>query len=98
MGYFADRYGCEVIGAIIPSLSTTSEASAGELANLKDQIALHNVKAIFTGLGTPQEVANQLANETGVKAVSLSTHYLNGATNYREFMLHLVQQIADALL
>ncbi|TRZ72945.1 MAG: zinc ABC transporter substrate-binding protein [Actinobacteria bacterium] len=97
MGYFADRYGCTVIGAIIPSLSTTSEASAGELAKLKDQIAQHNVKAIFTGLGTPQEVANQLANETGVAAVSLSTHYLNGATNYREFMLHLAQQIADAL-
>ena len=97
MGYFADRYGCTVIGAIIPSFSTTSEASAGELAKLKDQIAQHNVKAIFTGLGTPQEVANQLANETGVTAVSLSTHYLNGATNYREFMLHLAQQIADAL-
>ena len=97
MGYFADRYGCTVIGAIIPSFSSTSEASAGELAKLKDQIAQHNVKAIFTGLGTPQEVANQLAKETGVKAVSLSTHYLNGATNYREFILHLAQQIADAL-
>jgi zinc/manganese transport system substrate-binding protein len=97
MGYFADRYGCTVIGAIVPSFSTTSEASAGELAKLKDQIAQHNVKAIFTGLGTPQEVANQLAKETGVKAVSLSTHYLNGATNYREFIFHLAQQIADAL-
>lgn len=97
MGYFADRYGCTVIGAIIPSFSTTSEASAGELAKLKDQIAQHNVKAIFTGLGTPQEVSNQLANETRVKAVSLSTHYLNGAINYREFILHLAQQIADAL-
>ena len=97
MGYFADRYGCTVIGAIIPSFSTTSEASAGELAKLKVQIAQHNVKAIFTGLGTPQKVANQLANETGVTAVSLSTHYLSGAANYREFMLHLAQQIADAL-
>jgi zinc/manganese transport system substrate-binding protein len=97
MGYFADRYGCTNIGAIIPSFSTTAEAGAGELAKLKDQIAQYNVKAIFTGLGTSQEVANQLAKETGVKAVSLSTHYLNGATNYREFMLHLAQQIADAL-
>lgn len=97
MGYFADRYGCTVIGAIIPSFSTTSEASAGELAKLKDQIAQHNVKAIFTGLGTPQEVVNQLANETGVKAVSLSTHYLNGAANYQEFMLRMTNQIAEAL-
>ena len=97
MGYFADRYGCTDIGAIIPSFSTTSEASAGELEKLKNQIAQYDVKAIFTGLGTPQDVASQLAKETDVKAVSLSTHYLNGATNYREFMIHLAQQIADAL-
>ena len=97
MGYFADRYGCEVIGAIIPSLSTTSEASAGELAALKVEVEEHGVPAIFTGLGTSQDVADQLASELGVKAVTLSTHFLDGAVNYREFMLRLTQRIADAL-
>jgi len=97
LGYFADRYGCEVIGAIIPSLSTTSEASAGELAALKVEVEEHGVPAIFTGLGTSQDVADQLASELGVKAVTLNTHYLDGAVNYREFMLRLTQQIADAL-
>jgi zinc/manganese transport system substrate-binding protein len=97
LGYFADRYGCEVIGAIIPSLSTTSEASAGELAALKVEVEEHGVPAIFTGLGTSQSVADQLASELGVKAVTLSTHFLDGAVNYRDFMLRLTQQIADAL-
>ena len=97
LGYFADRYGCEVIGAIIPSLSTTSEASAGELAALKVEVEEHGVPAIFTGLGTSQDVADQLASELGVKAVTLSTHFLDGAVNYRDFMLRLTQQIADAL-
>jgi zinc/manganese transport system substrate-binding protein len=97
LGYFADRYGCEVIGAIIPSLSTTSEASAGELAALKVEVEEHGVLAIFTGLGTSQSVADQLASELGVKAVTLSTHFLDGAVNYRDFMLRLTQQIADAL-
>lgn len=97
LGYFADRYGCEVIGAIIPSLSTTSEASAGELAALKVEVEEHSVPAIFTGLGTSQDVADQLASELGVKAVTLSTHFLDGAVNYREFMLRLTKQIADAL-
>jgi hypothetical protein len=55
------------------------------------------VKAVFTGLGTPAEVSEQLASELGIAAVSLSTHYLNGATNYREFMLNLANQIAEAL-
>jgi zinc/manganese transport system substrate-binding protein len=97
MGYFADRYGCTIIGAIIPSFSTTSEATAKQIADLKVLAATNNVKAVFTGLGTPAEVSEQLASELGIAAVSLSTHYLNGATNYREFMLNLANQIAEAL-
>lgn len=97
MGYFADRYGCTVIGAIIPSFSTTSEATAKQIADLKVLATSNNVKAVFTGLGTPAEVSEQLASELGIAAVSLSTHYLNGAANYREFMLNLANQIAEAL-
>ena len=97
MGYFADRYGCEVIGAVIPSLSTTSETSAGELADLKAEVEAHGVPAIFTGLGTSPDVAEQLAAELGVKAVTLSTHFLDGAADYQEFMLRMVNQIAEAL-
>jgi hypothetical protein len=33
----------------------------------------------------------------GVKAVTLSTHFLDGATDYQEFMLRMVNQIAEAL-
>ncbi len=97
MGYFADRYGCTVIGAIIPSFSTTSEATAKQIADLKVLATTNKVKAVFTGLGTPAEVSEQLASELGIAAVSLSTHYLNGAANYREFMLNLANQIVEAL-
>jgi len=97
LGYFADQYGCKVIGAIIPSFTTTSEATAGELADLKKLIQQYKVPAIFTGLGTSQDVADQLAGELGVKAVTLSTHYLDGAANYQEFILKMVNQIAEAL-
>ena len=97
MGYFAARYGCQIIGAIIPSFTTTSEATAGELADLKRLIDQYKVAAIFTGLGTNPAVADQLAKELGIKAVTLSTHYLDGANNYQEFMLRMVNQIAEAL-
>ena len=97
MGYFADRYGCEVIGVIIPSFTTTSEATAGELAKLKKQVKQNKVPAIFTGLGVSPDTATQLAKELGIKAVTLSTHYLDGAANYQEFILKLTNQIAEAL-
>ena len=97
MGYFADRYGCEVIGVIIPSFTTTSEATAGELAELKKLVEQNKVPAIFTGLGVSPDTATQLAKELGIKAVMLSTHYLDGAANYQEFILKLTNQIAEAL-
>jgi zinc/manganese transport system substrate-binding protein len=97
MGYFADRYGCKVIGVIIPSFTTTSEATAGELAELKKQVEQNKVPAIFTGLGVSPDMATQLAKELGIKAVTLSTHYLDGAANYQEFILKLTNQIAEAL-
>ena len=97
LGYFADRYGCETIGAVIPSLTTTSEASAGELAALKGTIAEHGAKVIFTSLGTPQAVTDQIAKETGVEIVELSTHVMGTATTYAEFMRLVANQIADAL-
>jgi zinc/manganese transport system substrate-binding protein len=97
MGYFADRYGCKVIGVIIPSFTTTSEATAGELAELKKQVEQNKVPAIFTGLGVSPDMATQLAKELGIKAVTLSTHYLDGAANYQEFILKLANQIAEAL-
>ncbi|MFM8248230.1 MAG: metal ABC transporter substrate-binding protein [Acidimicrobiaceae bacterium] len=97
LGYFADRYGCKVIGAIIPSFTTTSEATAGELAELKRLVEQYKVRAIFTGLGTSPDTANQLAKELGIRAVTLSTHYLDNAANYQEFILNLTNQIAEAL-
>jgi zinc/manganese transport system substrate-binding protein len=97
LGYFADRYGCETIGAVIPSSTTTSEASAGELAELKEVIAEHGAKVLFTSLGTPQDVAEQISKETGVVIVELSTHVLGASASYAEFMRLVANQLADAL-
>ena len=54
LGYFADRYGFELVGAIVPGLSSQGEASAGELAELIETIRREEVPAIFVELGTPR--------------------------------------------
>ncbi|MFM9171975.1 MAG: metal ABC transporter solute-binding protein, Zn/Mn family, partial [Acidimicrobiaceae bacterium] len=74
-----------------------SEATAGELAELKRLVEQYKVPAIFTGLGTSPNTANQLAKELDIKAITLSTHYLDDAANYQEFILNLTNQIAEAL-
>jgi ABC-type Zn uptake system ZnuABC Zn-binding protein ZnuA len=38
LGYFAERYGFEQVGAVFPGYSTMSEPSAREMAALEDAI------------------------------------------------------------
>ncbi len=97
LGYFADRYGCTVVGAVIPSFSTTAEASAGELADLKELVREYTVPAIFTRIGTSSNVVEVLSTELGIPAIELATHYLSGVTTYEAFITRLVDQIVGGL-
>ena len=47
LGYFADRYGIEVVGSVIPSLSTQAQPSAGDIAELVEQVRDEGVEAVF---------------------------------------------------
>ncbi|MPZ23048.1 MAG: hypothetical protein GEU28_05780 [Dehalococcoidia bacterium] len=57
--HLAHRYGIEIIGAVIPSVETTAEPSAGELAGLIELIRDEDVPAIFTEAGLSVEVEEQ---------------------------------------
>jgi zinc/manganese transport system substrate-binding protein len=97
LGYFADRYGCRVMGAVIPSLSSTATASAKDLAELLDVATDAGVGAIFTELGTPAQVAQQVADEVGVPLIELPTHNLPDSGGYEAFITQLATRIADGL-
>ena len=97
LGYFAARYGCTVVGAVIPGFSTAAEASAGSLADLKVVAKENGVKAIFTELGTPADVVDQIAKEVGVDVVELATHVLPENGGYDDMMTQLATAIAGGL-
>jgi zinc/manganese transport system substrate-binding protein len=97
LGYFAQAYGFELVGAIIPSLTPQAEISAAGLAALKTLIQQNQVKAIFTEQGTPPAIAQAIGKETNVKVVELSTHILPADGSYLTFMLDLAQTIVDNL-
>jgi zinc/manganese transport system substrate-binding protein len=97
MGYFAQRFGFKLVGAIIPSITTQAEVSASDLAALKKLIQDNQVKVIFTELGTPPAVADAIGKETGVKVVELTTHSLPADGSYFTFLRNLAQVIVDGL-
>ncbi len=67
LGYLADRYGFELIGAVISSVSTeSSDANAGELADLIDTIKAAGMPAIFVENMTNPKLIEQVASSAGV--------------------------------
>jgi ABC-type Zn uptake system ZnuABC Zn-binding protein ZnuA/ABC-type Mn2+/Zn2+ transport system permease subunit len=67
-GYFADRYGIEVVGAVIPSQTTQAQASARDLSELAQTIEAEKVKAIFPESSLSTKVADAIARQTGASA------------------------------
>ena len=97
LAYLARRYDFELIGAVIPGLSSESEVSAGELSSLKELIVAEKVGVIFSEAGAPDQVVEAIANETGATVVELDTHLLPEDGTYDTFMTELVSAIVSAL-
>jgi len=101
LGYFADRYGFTVIGAVIPGFSTDAAPSAQQMAALIDLIKSSGAPVIFLGKVENDALAAQIANETSAKVVS--DLYLESLTDgapaatYIDMMKHNVTRIVEAL-
>lgn len=66
--YFANRYGIQVVGAVIPSQSTQGQPSAGQTADLISLIKSENVKAIFPESSINPNLAQTISRETGASS------------------------------
>jgi ABC-type Zn uptake system ZnuABC Zn-binding protein ZnuA len=101
-GYFADRYGLTVLGAVVSSSATGASPSARELAGLIDLIRTSGAPAIFLETGANPRLAEQIAAETGItiapELYSHSTSATSGsAPSYIEMMKYNTGVIVDAL-
>lgn len=101
-GYFADRYGFKIIGAIIPSITSGASPTPRELASLTDRIRQYNAPAIFLETGSSPQLADQIASELQVQVVKdLYTHSLSAAggdaPDYISMMHWDTNRIVEAL-
>ena len=101
-GYYADAYGFEVIGTVIPSTNTQSQASAADIADLIDLIKSEHVPAIFSEASANPDLVQQVGREAGAVVIddlygdSLGPAGSDGAT-YIDMMRSNTQKIAGAL-
>ncbi len=102
-GYFADRYGFEIVCSAMASLSTkASEPSAGEFSKLVMSIRSTRVPAVIAQNIHNTRLMGQLAREAGVKlAPSLYTNALGPPNSpghtYEKMIRHNVTTIVRAL-
>ena len=64
-GYFADRFDFEVVGAVIPSLTTSAEPSTAEVEALVELIEQEQIPAIFGDTSGSTQLADAIAESAG---------------------------------
>jgi zinc/manganese transport system substrate-binding protein len=104
-GYYADRYGLEVVGSVIPSFDSSAEMSAQDLDELVRAIKDEGVEAVFSEASLPGDAARTIAEEAGVTVVT-GDDALYGdslgssdsdASNYLDMMRHNTRTIVSNL-
>lgn len=103
LGYFGARYGVEIVGEVIDSLSTEAgEPSAQEIVKLVEAIKSQDVKAIFPESVTNPKLVERVAQEAGVVVGGeLYTDALgkpgSAGGTYIDAMRHNVKILTNAL-
>lgn len=91
-GYLADRFGFEVIGAVIPSGTTLASPSSSDLRSLTRAMEEAGVRTVFADSSQPTRLAEVLRAELGgqVRVVELYSESLTaereGADTYLRMM------------
>jgi zinc/manganese transport system substrate-binding protein len=102
-GYFAQRYGFEVTGVVIPGGSTLAEPSSAELAALVAEMRRDGASVIFAETTQPTALADAVAAELGeeVEVVELFTESLGPEGSGAETLADLLEtnagRIAESL-
>ncbi len=100
-GYLADRYGFQVVGAVIPSFSSSASVSAQELVDLTDTLWGLDAKIILVSTTTNPALAESMAADTGAEVISVYVGALSRpdgpAPTYIDLMRFDLETIVEAL-
>jgi ABC-type Zn uptake system ZnuABC Zn-binding protein ZnuA/ABC-type Mn2+/Zn2+ transport system permease subunit len=98
-GYFARRYGLDVVGAVIPSQTTQAQPSAGATARLVELIRREHVRAVFPESSLNRRLAETIARETGATSrFTLFGDTLGPAGSAGATYLGMLRANADAIV
>lgn len=101
LGAFCARYGCRIVGAIVPSASSEGSASPRHLAAIEDIITRERIRAIVVDRASTSATAERLAGDLDARIVAWSIEALGptggGADTYIGLMRDNVTRLVEAL-
>ena len=99
-GYFANLYGFEIVGVVL-SITTDVEPSAGDLADLVEEVKEEGVPVVFGETTVSERLASAVAKESGAELVRLYSGSLgpdgSGAETYIGMIRTNVERIVEGL-
>ncbi len=99
-GYFANLYGFEIVGVVL-SITTDVEPSAGDLADLVEEVKEEGVPVVFGETTVSERLASAVAKESGAELVRLYSGSLgpegSGAETYIDMVRTNVERIVEGL-
>nr|WP_225963009.1 zinc ABC transporter substrate-binding protein AztC [Actinomadura algeriensis] len=98
-GYLAQRYGFEVIGAVIPSGTTLASPSGSDLKSLADAVRGAGVRTVFADSSQPDRLVRVMARETGldIDVVALYSESLTAADGGAPTYLQMMRANTEAI-
>ncbi len=100
--YFAQAYDFEILGTVVPGLSSIAEPSANDLSHLIEVMAAHNVCTIFTentsNSSLAQTVADELAECDAVQVIPLYSGSVGKAGSGAESYISMFRTNVDAIV
>jgi len=100
--YFADEYGFEILGTVIPAASTLAEPSAADLAGLITEMEEHGVCTIFAETSVSDTLAQTVAGELEgcdeVKVLLLYTEAIGSAGGGADSYIGMFRANVDAIV
>jgi zinc/manganese transport system substrate-binding protein len=98
LGYFADRYGLEVVATPFPATGAEAEASAASVGEVIDVVNQTDTHALFAEETDDPEVLDSIAGETGAVVVdNLLVESPGSAGTYEAMLRHDGELIATSL-
>jgi zinc/manganese transport system substrate-binding protein len=98
-GYFANRYGIDVVGAVIPSQTTQAQPNAQDVSDLTDLIRTEGVAAIFPESSLSPKLAETIASQSGASSnYTLYGDTLGPADSSGDTYLHMEEANADQMV